>query len=738
MLEYNNNMINILGLKLNKKLLALLVVALFLGIFKQALASDILVECQDGNVFSPELEGRSVPEAITYWQTRPHVKLVEANPSFKIAVIPTDYYIANQWYLKRIKAPQAWDIIREAPAVTVAVIDSGVQIKHQDLKDNIWVNVGEIPANGLDDDRNGYIDDVNGYDFVNKMADPSPKFMAGFTPEGVTHGTVVAGILGAAGNNTIGISGVAWQVNIMPLKAIDDKGETKADKVVEAINYAVHNKAQIINLSFIGSGYSKALEEAIKRAYDAGVVVVAAGGNDLAGGHGQDLDKQPMYPVCFKGRAGENLVIGVAASNALDEKASFSGYGKQCIDILAPGMSIFSTTVYAPKYHRGDELFDKYYDGYWSGTSLAVPQVSAALALVMQANPGLQPREAVDVLLSSADSVYNKNETYYGLLGSGRLNVYQAVVNAQARRSPYVLNLLAANSGALGEVKIYRQGRLMNQFSAFASSTAALVAGGDVDGDGWPEIVAVPRSGAKPEVKIFNWQGKLEKTWLAFPESFKGGLNVAVGDLNNDDQVEIIIGAGVGTEPIVKIFNASGKLQKSFLAYDAAFRGGVKVAVGELGANNTKQIVTVPASAGPAQVRVFSTAGKVMSQFFAYDAKIKGSFNVVIADTRGLVSREASIAVTTGKGLEPYVSLFSTNGRLVRRFAAYNLSYLGGVNLSAGDVNQDGLDELIVAPGPGGTPNMAWYSTNGRLLGATFAADKNNKNGVNLGIFYSK
>ena len=717
--------------------LAIMLCGLFLAF--PAWAGPVLVQCKNGQVFSAELRaGQDLKQAIAYWSARPGVSFAEINQLYKASVLPNDYYAGNEWYLKRIKAPQAWDIIHDAPDVVVAVIDSGVQINHPDLRDNIWINAGEIAGNGIDDDHNGYIDDVNGYDFVNKVADPSPKFQAGFTEDGVVHGTVVAGVLGASGNNQEGVTGLAWRVKIMPLKAMDDRGETRADKVVEAINYAVRNKANIINLSFIGPGYSRALEDAIRRAYEAGVIVVAAGGNELSGGHGQFLDKAPMYPVCMDGKPGENMVIGVAATDSLDSKTSFSGYGKKCIDIAAPGMSIYSTTVYSPRNRIGSEAFDKFYDGYWSGTSLAVPQVSGALALIMEANQGLRPREAVDVLLSSADNISSANPDYYGLLGTGRLNLLTAITTARARTSPWQTDLMVANYDALGTLKIIRNGRVFSEFPAFATGTPVLAAGGDVDGGGLPEIVAVPGADNRSEVRIFTLQGKLLKAWQAFPTAFKGGLSVAIADLNQDGQSEIIVAAGAGGQPEVRIFNNQGKLLKSFLAYDSRFHGGVKLAAGELYGTGGVQIVTIPATDGPAQVRIFNPQGKILTQFYAYDQKTKGAFNVAVADVRGLKSYESEIVVAGGRGLQPYLKFFSPAGRLVKRFAAYNVNFLGGVNVAAGDIDNDGLDEVVTGPGQGGTPNVAWYKTDGRLYATSFVAKKENKNGVNVSVFYDK
>ncbi|PIR94733.1 hypothetical protein COT95_02590, partial [Candidatus Falkowbacteria bacterium CG10_big_fil_rev_8_21_14_0_10_37_6] len=214
------------------------------------------------------------------------------------SITPNDPYYNEQWYLDKIGAPQAWGIKNTSPNVIVAVLDTGVDINHPDLEANIWINNGEIADNGIDDDNNGYIDDINGWDFYDDIADPKPKFTQGFSEIGLNHGTIVAGIIAAEGNNNFGITGVTWSAKIMPLKVLSDSGEGDTGDVIQAIDYAIDNGADIINLSFVGGIFEKSLEEAIRRAYDAGVIVVAAAGNEDAGGVSHDLDIKPSYPVC--------------------------------------------------------------------------------------------------------------------------------------------------------------------------------------------------------------------------------------------------------------------------------------------------------------------------------------------------------------------------------------------------------------------------------------------------------
>ncbi len=194
-------------------------------------------------------------------------------------IMPNDPFFSSQWYLSKIKADSAWDKTSDSPDTVIAVIDSGVQINHPDLKDNIWHNEKEIVGDSKDNDGNGFIDDAFGWDFSNNVPDPSPKFNPGWNESGVSHGTMIAGIIAARGNNKIGVSGLTWRAKIMPLKALNDKGEGRISDVIRAIDYAVNNGADIINLSFVSFNYSEGLQEAIYRAHKAGVIIVAAATN---------------------------------------------------------------------------------------------------------------------------------------------------------------------------------------------------------------------------------------------------------------------------------------------------------------------------------------------------------------------------------------------------------------------------------------------------------------------------
>ncbi len=672
------------------------------------------------------------------YQDNSLVEFAEPNYAYHASIIPSDTYYNSQWYLQKIKAPQAWDIVRESPNIIIAVIDSGVQIDHPDLKDNIWKNSREIPNNGIDDDKNGFIDDFNGWDFVNNTSDPSPKFSAGFTTAGILHGTIVAGIAAASGNNAGGISGVSWRTQIMPLKVLDDKGDGDTNNVIRAVDYAIANGANIINFSFVGFGNSQALERAIRRAYDAGIIVVAAAGNEKDGGNGYFLDEAPMYPACHDGNPGENMVIGVAATDALDQKADFSSYGNKCVDISAPGVSIFSTSVYAPEKSASDYVFNKYYDGYWSGTSMAAPLVSGAFSLIQALGPGLNRKEAVDILLAGSDNINRLNQLYLWQLGRGRLNINQAVVNVKNKlleKTGRILTAAYLNGTSTIAIKD-KNGVSEAEIAAYQDifRGGVHIAAGDISGGGQAEIITGAGLGGSPQVRIFAVNGELQGQFFAYGQNFRGGVNVAVGDIDNDGQAEIITGAGLGGGPQVRIFDKSGKVKGQFFAYDKNFRGGVNVAVGDIDGDGQAEIITGAGLGGGPQVRIFDKNGKAKGQFFAYDKNFRGGVNVAVGKINGgNKTNLVKIITAPGTGGGPHIKIFSAKGLLLSQFFAYDKKFHGGVSLASADLDNDGLDEIITGAGPGGTAHVRVFNSQGVLKYSFLAYPQDYAGGVNVG-----
>ena len=328
-----------------------------------------------------------------------------------LSTVPYDPRINDQWALSNISAYQAWDSATGSRDVVVAIIDSGVDLSHPDLKNNLWNNPGEIAGDGIDNDTNGYVDDIYGWDFA--YGDNNVQ-------DGYGHGTHVAGIIGAVGNNSVGVAGVNWNVSMMVLKFMDDSGVGYGDSVIKAIDYILmmKNKYNIdivaVNNSYGGTpGYSSLMDSRIQLLNNSNVMFVAAAGNS-----GADNDLVPRYPSSYT----EDNVISVGALTSTNVLAGFSNYGKTSVDIAAPGTSILST-------YKGGSY------GYMSGTSMAAPFVTGSVALLNAAKPNTSMDVIKDILLSTADKIDSLADK---VLCGGKLNLGAAM--AKLMGIPYVAN----------------------------------------------------------------------------------------------------------------------------------------------------------------------------------------------------------------------------------------------------------------------------------------------------------
>jgi subtilisin family serine protease len=318
----------------------------------------------------------SVGAAIAGLERSPDVVYAEPDRTRSISRVPSDPQASSEWGLAQISAATAWDTTTGDRSVTVGVIDSGIDAAHPDLAPNLWTNPGEIPGNNVDDDHDGYVDDVHGWDFVD--GDATPADLNG-------HGTHVAGTIAANGGDAIGVAGVAWQAGIVPLRALDAGGSGSTSDLIDAIAYAERKGVQIVNLSFGGTGYVNAEYEALRAAKD--VLFIAAAGNK-----GTDNDVTPSYPCAYD----LPNVVCVAATTTSDALASFSNWGRTSVDLSAPGEGIVST------YPRA--LSPSGY-AWLSGTSMATPHVTGAAALVASRQRGLTPWQLGQVLLQTVDPV---------------------------------------------------------------------------------------------------------------------------------------------------------------------------------------------------------------------------------------------------------------------------------------------------------------------------------------------
>jgi len=359
----------------------------------------------------------------------PMVQAIEPNQIYQTSRVPNDPRFGEQYFLQNtgqiipqptgflgtagadIHATEAWEVTIGSRDVVVAVIDTGVDLDHPDLAANIWINPGEVAGNGLDDDGNGLVDDVNGYDFGTLDSDPSDERSGG-------HGSLVAGSIGAVGNNGIGVSGVAWNVSIMALKIADAFGGLSTAAIVGAHDYATMMRTDYgINVVASNNSYgafqptffdndnnvSSAERAAIQRFIASGGIFVAAAGNA-----GNDNDAVfTSYPASYNVPG----VISVGASDNNDGIAGFSNYGAESVDLFAPGVDILTTT----------------YDGsyaYVDGTSFSSPIVVGAIALLKTVKPNASAVEIREALINSADPL----PAFQGKSRSGgRLNIAEAL-----------------------------------------------------------------------------------------------------------------------------------------------------------------------------------------------------------------------------------------------------------------------------------------------------------------------
>ncbi|MCC7356261.1 MAG: S8 family serine peptidase [Candidatus Doudnabacteria bacterium] len=318
----------------------------------------------------------------------------------------------KQWGLPKAEFLGGWDKTTGDRTVIVAVIDTGIDGTHRDLRKQSF---------------------VKGYNFIEDTG-----ISRGSNSDDNGHGTMVAGIIGAVSDNGIGITGGAWDVSLMPIKALNFRGSGSSSNISEAIVWATDNGASVINMSLGGIGFAHetTLSNAISYAFNKNVVIVSAAGNDVAV-NGGNINDNPVFPVCADNS--QNMIIGVTATDIDDKKPPFANYGKSCVDVSAPGRRILSTINYDPV--SGESAPNAY--AYGSGTSMAVPYVSAQAVLLRSYFPEATNREIRDRIIATADPIDDLNPTQCGggscegFLGSGRINVEASL---QDEVKPYVVD----------------------------------------------------------------------------------------------------------------------------------------------------------------------------------------------------------------------------------------------------------------------------------------------------------
>jgi subtilisin family serine protease len=355
--------------------------------------------------------------------------------------IPNDPRFSEQWNMNNgndadIDGPEAWGTQTGSDGVLVAIIDTGIDYDHDDLKDQIWKNPGESgggkESNGIDDDNNGYKDDYRGWNFASGSNNPYDDNQ---------HGTHCAGIVGAVGNNSKGIAGVNWRVKLMALKFLGQDGSGTSDDAAEAIIYAAKMGAKVLSNSWGGGENSRTLQDAIQFASDRGALFIAAAGNESS-----NTDNIANYPSNYD----VPNVVSVASSDRNDALSSFSNYGRYTVDLAAPGSSILS----AQPVNRYQLL---------SGTSMATPHVAGVAALIWAQYPSLNMKQVLVRLLGSTD---RKNAFVGRMTTGGRLNAANAFSTSPVialttdlpytdnTTGPYNVNTSVVDDGAVTNVKL--------------------------------------------------------------------------------------------------------------------------------------------------------------------------------------------------------------------------------------------------------------------------------------------
>jgi serine protease len=674
-------------------------------------------------------EGMGVATSVQTLSALPYVEYAEPDYVVHAVGTPNDPSFPNLWGMTNIKAPAAWDSFTGNANFVVADIDTGMDYNHPDLAANVWTNPGEIAGNSIDDDGNGYVDDVHGWDFANNDNDPF---------DGNGHGTHTAGTIGAVGNNGVGVAGVNWNVKLMPLKFLSDSGSGSTSAAISALNYAVARGAKVSNNSWGGGGFSQGLYDAINNARAIGHLFIAAAGNGGSDQVGDNNDTTPFYPASY---TLDNL-IAVAAIDSGDNRASFSNYGATGVDLGAPGVSILSTT---PNNSYA----------YYSGTSMATPHVAGVVALVYALNPGWTYAQVRDRVFSTVRPVASMSGN---TVTGGVLDASAAVGGAAPPPAPAAPSNLQASAASSSQInltwadnssnetgfKVERcQGAGCTNFAQIATTGAGVAtysntglaattsysyrvratnAGGDSDYSN--EASATTQAAPAPPAAPTN---------LAATAASSSQINLTWTDASNDEtgfRIERCQGAGCSSFTQIATVGAGVQTYSNTgLAASTSYGYRVRAynANGNSGYSNTASAATqtAPVPAAPANLAATAASSSQISLTWTDASNNETGFRIERCQGAGC-SSFTQIA-TVGAGVQTYSNTgLAASTSYGYRVRAYNANGNSGYSNTASATTQ-APPALPAAPS-----NLAAAAASRSQINLTWADNSSNETGFQI------
>ncbi len=659
------------------------------------------------------------------------VLLIFFVPTITFGKIPDDPHV-QQWAYEDIGLYDAWDLATGSHDVIVAVIDNGFDTFHPDFSDNIWINEDEIRDNGIDDDNNGYIDDVWGWNFIptdtnndgtlseqelkgNNDPRPNVDNLSDALRKNniVHHGTSVAGIIGARGGNGLDGAGVNWNVRLMNLKIIENAGVGSTLYLGPAIRYAVDNGADVINISLVGPRTRSAIIDAINYAYEHDVMIVSAAGNEMV-----NLNLSPRYPICSD-IGQEEKVLGVSAIDQKHTSAIFSNVGSNCVNITAPGVDLSSTARFSPT----NGLTKRFINGL-SGTSVATPLVSGAAALIKSIQPTWGPSEIYSAILSTVHKTPPKDEILYtNYFGSGLIQIDKAVAYALSQAPKInILSRMTVINPADGSTET----NTIREHSSPLPSSDVLASIDDISSfihEGKRKYVSVKKiSRRTSRVELYDSSWTKEHGWDI---SSSGKLRVVAGDiLSGVKKPQIVISPAYADDQVFRVFDTLGN-QIDEYSIDG-LHAGVDIAL--VNAPDGKEnIAAVYKEKNGVHITQFNRDMEPSSHIPVSFIKKQARLEAGDIDGDGL----EEFVLSGGVAETPWVATYEMDGSLLRQFWGTDPGYTRGIEVKLGDYDQDGKDDIFILKSHG-AEEITVMSAQVRPISSANISDKMAKNGLLL------